>query len=132
MGVECYKVEQRNGRKDYVCQLCGKRIVKGREHIYESGRYEGSFFGHRRHIHCNAIADAFFAESWTEDEYNEDDIWNYCREEGCRGCSPDIREDCIDDMKNPFWCPKVIERLTKGNDQRAALTSLAENREDGQ
>ncbi len=130
MGVDYYRVEQRKARNDYVCQLCGKAIRKGREHIYESGRYDGSFFVHRRHIHCNAIADAFFAEPWSDNEYSEDEIWSYCREYGCFWCPPGKREDCIDDMVNPYWCRKVIEKLTAGNDQRAALQSLEENRED--
>lgn len=132
MGVECYKVEQRKGRKDYVCQLCGVRIRKGEEHIYESGRYDGSFFGHRRHIHCNAIADAFFAEPWTDDEYSEDEIWDYCREYGCCSCNEEQRDMCMDGEGNPYWCQKVIEKLLDGNDKRAALESIAMNREDGQ
>ena len=60
MGVECYKIEQRKGRKEYICQLCGEKIRKGREYICESGRYDGEFFEHKRHIHCDALFNAYF------------------------------------------------------------------------
>ena len=128
--VDCYKVEQRKSRKEYECQLCGLKILKGREYICESGRYEGKFFENKRHIHCNAIADAFFAEPWSENEYSEYEIWDYCRDYGCHACPKEKREECIDDIVNPFWCPNVIQLLLSGNEQRAALQSLQDNRED--
>ena len=55
MSCEFYRTEQRKAGKDYVCQLCGKAIRKGREHVYESGKYDGEIFSNRRHIHCDAL-----------------------------------------------------------------------------
>lgn len=126
MGVECYKIEQRKGREEYICQLCGEKIHKGREYICESGRYDGTFFEHKRHIHCNAIAEAYFSEPWSEDEYTEDEILDYVRDVCC-GCQKYHDDECEAD---PYACEKVIRKLVPESLQGAALRSVEENRED--
>ena len=125
--VECYGTEQRKARKEYECQLCGEKILKGRDYIYEHGLYDGKFFNHRQHIHCNAIFEAYFAEPHTDLEYSEDEIWDYVREV-CSGCPMYEYDEC---EKNPYFCQTVIEKRVPENLWGAALESIKANREDG-
>jgi len=124
MGCDFYNSEQRVGRKDYACQLCMRVIPKGTEHIYESGKFDGNYFSHRRHIHCDAILRAFWDE-WSEDEYDEQEVYDFIRE-ACFGCEKWHEDECEED---PFWCRKVIETLLEGTDRMAALESAGLNRE---
>ena len=125
--VECYGTEQRKARNEYPCQLCGEKILKGRDYIYEHGKYEGRFFENRRHIHCNAIFEAYFDNPGTDDEYTEDDIWDYVRDV-CSQCPMYEYNEC---EKNPYSCPTVIEKRVPENLRGAALDSIEANREDG-
>lgn len=125
MGVECYTVEQRKGRKDYVCQLCGEKIRKGTEHIYESGRYGGEFFSNRRHIWCDALFNAYFDDGG-DNEYTEDDILEFVRDVCC-SCALWHEDEC---EANPWKCPIVLERRLDENMARVAKASIKEQ-EDG-
>ena len=124
--VVCYTVEQRKSRKEYNCQLCNQKILKGREYICESGRYDGEFFEHKRHIHCNAIFEAYFSEPWIDDEYTEDEIFDYVRDVCC-GCALWHDDSC---EINPYTCETVIRKLVPANEQGAAMESVEANQED--
>lgn len=124
--VECYTEEQRKSRKEHECQLCGKKILKGREYICESGRYDGEFFEHKRHIHCNAIFEAYFSEPWTDNEYDEDMIYEYVRDV-CSGCQEYEYDQC---NRDPYSCETVIRKLVPESVQGAAMESVEANRED--
>lgn len=124
--VEFYNREQRKGRKDYVCQLCGRRIRAGREHIYESGKYDGEIFSNRRHIHCDAVLEAFW-DAASADEWDEQEVCEYVRDAVCSAC-PLWHDDSCEE--SPYWCPVAIEKLVKGNAGTAAIISIQENRED--
>jgi len=123
--VQFYTQEQRKSRKEYKCQLCGETIRKGLDYINEHGNYDGRFFEHRRHIHCNAIFEAYCAEPWVDEEYSEDDIWDYVR----GACCPEYRNDECED--NPFSCRTVIEKLVPESLWNVCQESIYGNREDG-
>ena len=126
MGVECYKIEQRKGRKEYICQLCGEKIRKGREYICESGRYDGKFFEHKRHIHCDALFNAYFDDGG-DPEYTEDEIYEFVRETCC-SCQLWHDDEC---EESPWTCHVVLEKRLNEQAARAAKQSIEENREDG-
>lgn len=126
MGVECYKIEQRKGRKEYICQLCGEKIRKGLEYICESGRYDGEFFEHKRHIHCDALFNAYFDDGG-DPEYTEDEIYEFVRETCC-SCQLWHDDEC---EASPWTCPVVLEKRLDEQAARAAKQSIEENREDG-
>ena len=125
MSCDFYRTEQRKAGKDYVCQLCGKAIRKGREHVYESGKYDGEIFSNRRHIHCDALLDSFWAIA-PMDEWDEQEVYEYVREV-CAACPLWHDDSCVE---SPYWCPVVIEKLVEGNARTAAIISIQENRED--
>ena len=40
------------GRKDYRCEWCGQKILRGEQHIHFVGRWEGEFQDWRMHPEC--------------------------------------------------------------------------------
>ena len=127
--MEFYNCEQRKGRKEYRCELCGKPILKGREHIYESGKWDGQLFDRRRHIHCHALAEAYFDQAY-DNEYTVDQICDWVSEV-CSDFCQDEHEEEYDNCDVPVWeCPRVFETLLHPQTVRAALESVEQNRED--
>lgn len=117
--MEFYNSEQRKGRKDYRCEMCSKIIPKGTEHIYESGKWDGSIFERRRHIHCHLLAEAYFAQAY-DLEYTTDEIEDYISEICC-DCPG--REECA---KETWECEKIFDALLDDNEKRAARESVEE------
>lgn len=107
---------QTQARKRHKCHICGKAILPGCEYIHEKQKYDGRFFDLKRHLHCDAILDAYLDGS-SESEYSDDAVWDFvsdicgelfaewiCTEE-------DYYDKC--DKQRCFECPLVFKRLLK-------------------
>lgn len=124
---------QRKARKQHYCDICGKSILPGCEYIQERMKANGEFLNLRRHIHCDAILDAFLCET-SPDEYDSEMValWagRCCDDLNDEGkCSDDdFYERC--DKENCFECDLVLERLLDRSVLEAARRSVRENSED--
>lgn len=92
--------EQRKARKAHKCDLCGKYISKGAEYIYTTYVFDGHIYTEHRHIHCDAVINAAFAE-YDAESYDEClyGIWEDICE---RLCSYDQLEEC--DLTTTLSC----------------------------
>lgn len=125
--LEFVRKDQYRARKDYPCHLCGETIRKGAEYIYEVNKYDGLVSDYRRHIHCDALLDAWAAETG-DDEYTDEEIGEFLYDQVC-SCCPYIEEDECD--KTPcFSCEIVQEALLTPTMLAAAKQSVRENMED--
>lgn len=133
MSVEFDRREQRRARIRHTCHMCGKPILKGREYIYHTQKYEGQINTFKRHIHCDALVIAALdgplrgEYEWTDDEITEalrevcydlhqkgtceDGDYDECGNTDCYGCYLVQREL----IKDPTIL-KAAERSVKEND----------------
>lgn len=124
---------QHKARKRHVCDLCGKDILPGCEYINERMRLHGEFLNLHRHIHCDAILDAFMC-AVGPDEYDSETvaIWasSHCDDLNDEGaCSnDDFYESC--DKECCFECDLVLERILDGAILAAAKKDVRDNMED--
>lgn len=131
--LEFDRNEQRTARRNHICQLCRKPILRGNEYIYESQKYDGKINTYKRHIHCDALLDAFLKSDWFDgQEYTDDEVHEWL----CDQCNilfhhgkcseEDYYEKC--DMEGCFECELVQEKvLTKPEIFRAAKQSARDN-----
>lgn len=111
--------ERRKARKDHRCDVCGKPILKGCEYVVESQKHDGEIYIFHRHIHCNALLEAYQASNWCDgDEYSIDefvewlsDLCNDLYHEG------KCEENC--DKKRCFECPLIFEKTLEPERARA-------------
>lgn len=130
--LEFYKSEQRKARKNYMCDVCGRPILRGRDYIYASQKYDREIQTSHRHIHCDALLDAFFAsDRYDGVKYSIDKVLDWlfdlCNElYRQRKCSDkDYYEKC--DMERCCECPLIFEKALKPEIRRAAEQSVRDN-----
>lgn len=124
--LEFIRKEQYRAKKDYTCHLCGETIRKGREYIYEVNKWEGMVNDYRRHIHCDALLDAWAAETG-DDEYTDTEISEYICDRVCSRCVCGEEDEC--DKAPCFSCEIVQEALLTPTMLAAARQSVRENME---
>lgn len=125
--LEFQRVEQYRARKDYKCDLCGKTICKGRQYVYEVQKFYGDLQEIRRHIHCDALLDAYLCETGA-DEYTADSVSDYACDLVCSGCQFGQEDEC--DKTPCFSCEIVHKALLTPTMLNAARQSVRENMED--
>ena len=71
-------------RKEYRCDLCGRKIPKGFTAVYKKGKFMGDFFSV---CHCNTCAELgkYFYDFVTDCEgyYSSEDLTNSMRDFEC-------------------------------------------------
>ena len=93
--IECQNIEQRQARKKYSCQLCGKTIFPGKEYIHETFKGDNGFETLRRHIHCDAMLNVYNTEYNTDEYYNDNEVTDALWEEACEQiCGEDQWGEC--------------------------------------
>lgn len=43
------------GRKQHVCEQCGRPIFIGEKHLYSAGKLDGDFSAYREHLDCHDL-----------------------------------------------------------------------------
>lgn len=120
---------QRKARKRYECHLCGKAILPGCEYIHESYKQnEGMIVTLKRHIHCDAILDAYNEKFNTESYYDEEEVLQTIWSEVCKNlCDEEQEEDCLSDPCCVFSCELCQKELLKQPALGAAIQSVKDN-----
>ncbi len=114
--------EQYRARRDYTCHLCGGMIRAGTEYIYVVSKYEGRLNDYRRHIHCDALLNAWAAETGAC-EFSEYEIGEYLYDEVCRSCGLRETDGCAE--VTAFSCDAVLTALL--NASPTLLTAARES-----
>lgn len=134
MSDDFWRQEQRKARKGHRCDVCGKPIIKGREYVYVSQKYEGEIQTFHQHIHCDALLNAFMESDWFDGtEYSIDEVHEWlsdmCNELFHDGiCSEeDYEENC--DKGRCYECALIREKVLKPEIRRAAEQSVKDNKE---
>lgn len=119
--------EQRKARKQYKCHLCCENILKGNQYIYETYSYDGHIHTCHRHIHCDAMMDAWLSQ-YCQDECTFDEIYYGIVEDVCqRICTYEETLEC--DYDNPYACEKCQRKLLDPSILGAAMQSVRDNTE---
>ena len=96
-------VKQVRARKEYECHLCGKKILKKKWHMVEKYRDDNGYTTVRRHIHCDAMLDAFNAHFNPGKNYTDEKVTDtLCKKLCCRICDAEEREKC--DKTDVYGC----------------------------
>ena len=100
--VKLIRYEQRKARKEYLCQICGKGILPGKQYMYYSCMSGNRYLSFFCHIHCDAMLRAWDAKMRERNE--ETHLVNPL----------DADEMKADIQKNVCWiCVKLRERGTE-------------------
>lgn len=113
-------------RKVHYCHLCGKKIQPGCQYVQEKTNTEGKWETMNRHIHCDAMLDAWsdiYGGDGYEDEYQiMDDIWEHV----CEGiCTEADRNNC--GLHQIFACERCQKEMLNPSILGAAMQSVREN-----
>lgn len=126
MSDEIQRVTQRKARKRHQCQLCGNDILPGCEYVHEAGKYEGRFYEFHRHIHCDAMLDAYNGNYNQEYEYTVDEVTSTLWLETCRIlCGEEQRDEC--DPSDLYSCELCQRKLLHNTVLDAAIKSVRDN-----
>ena len=132
MSLEFERREQRRARKPYRCDVCDKPILKGREYIHVTQKFDGEIHTFRQHIHCDALVDAYAGSDWSDGwEYSADEVreWlgDMCVDLYHEGKCPerDFLENC--EQTGCFECARIRERALRPEVRRAAAQSVKDN-----
>jgi hypothetical protein len=100
-----YDAKPRKARKEHTCDLCINKIKKGESYIATAGKWEGDFFRHKLHIHCDAWLDKYLQDTnQRECSFEEVRDWLY---EKCRVCEHND-EDCTVGLE-PYNCKEELD-----------------------
>jgi ribosomal protein S27E len=127
--VQFQSIEQRKARKKHECHLCGKPILPGCEYIHENFKNEGGkITSLKRHIHCDAMLDAYNEKFNTEEFYDEPEVLETIWQEVCKKiCGEEQWEECFDDPSCMMSCELCQRELVHPSALGAAIQSVREN-----
>ena len=124
--VDIQRIEQKKARKRYECQLCGKPILPGNQYIHETFKGDEGFRTLRRHIHCDAMLNAYNSEYNFDEYYDEWEVTETLWDELCKQiCDEDQRDEC--DMCDLYGCQLCQEKLLQPSILGAAKESVRDN-----
>lgn len=120
------QVKEMIARKEHTCHLCGKKICAGSQYVQEKTKIDGRYRTMNRHIHCDAMLNAWsdiYCEDGEYDEYQiMDDIWEHV----CQGiCSEQDRNNC--GLVCIFSCERCQREMLDASILGAAMQSVKEN-----
>ena len=121
-------INQKKARKRYECHLCGKAILPGNQYIHETFRGDDGFQTLRRHIHCDAILDAYNSDYNCDEYYDDNEVAETLWSEVCkRICSEERQDEC--DMSDLFACELCQRKVLHPSIIGAAIQSVRDNDE---
>lgn len=100
-------------RKEHVCDLCGGIIGKGEVYHRYSGKYDGEMFDDKYHLVCQNIISAY-CEKTGDNEYDNDYICDWLRDEHCLECSKYNNDECDSLLLS---CPIIREHYQKKEEE---------------
>lgn len=121
--LEFSRTEQRKARKDHKCDVCGKPILKGREYVFVSQKYDGEINTFHQHIHCDAVAAAYTEEYGGIEQVEDVADWLVC--EVCESCPE--RATCGAGKYDTFACEIVHKNVLPATLLAAARESVRRN-----
>lgn len=106
--LEFYKSATPKARKEYICDLCGQKILKGETYHRYSGKYNGDMFDDKQHLTCRNIINAY-CSAIGENEYDDDSISDWLHDKYCFDCKHYDEDDC----EHPcvLDCPLIREHF---------------------
>lgn len=128
--TEFTNVQQHKARKRYVCHLCGSAILPGAEYVYEASKWDGELHQMRRHIHCDAILNAY-CDKEEVCEYTESEVLEWACDNACAGCRHANEDGVCEDGGTDavFVCEIAQEKLLPPQYLEAAKKSVVDNDE---
>ena len=113
-------------RKEHQCHLCGKQIRSGCQYVQEKIQTDGKWQTQNRHIHCDAMLNAWkdiYGGDGYDDEYQiMDDIWEHV----CKGiCTEADRNNC--GLHYIFACERCQSEMLDPVILGAAIQSAKDN-----
>lgn len=110
--------------------MCGRNILTGAEYVYECQKFNGEILQMRRHIHCDAMLEAYF-DAEQPDEYGESEVHEWVCDRSCNGCPHADSGDCEAAGTDAVWgCAFAQRAILPRSVQAAAKRSVLENDED--
>ena len=124
--TEVISREQRKARKQHECHLCGKSILPECEYIHETYKGDNGFVTLRRHIHCDAMLDAYNSEYNPEEDYDEREVTETLWSELCKQlCDDQQLDEC--NMDDLYGCELCQRKLLPPSVLGAAKQSVKDN-----
>lgn len=113
---------QRRAQQTHTCNDCGLPILRGNEYISIRGQRGGRYFYRKTHIHCDAVINAYSAETGCEvDRSDLKAVVAWLRSRTCPGCINSQR--CFRIGQDLFGCKVVLRRVLPPTVLSAALQS---------
>lgn len=107
MSVEFYNQQVRTARKEHICTLCRRPILKGDEYVDTVCKcYGENLYTSKMHFHCDDLTHRYVDFLEPDEEYNEDDVLNDIYEKLCANC--ESRASCKYKHYEIPMCSKVI------------------------
>ncbi len=122
-------ITQRKAQKLHFCDDCGRPILRGCEYLSIHGQQNGKYFYKKEHIHCDAVVNAYCAETGREVFYGRlDSVVEWLRDSVCPGCIES--GTCRRAGQDTFSCQIALRRVLPPTVLYAALQSVKENEEE--
>lgn len=129
--MEHLQRKQQRSRKRHDCHLCGKQIAAGVEYIQD--KYvadDKKIVTLKRHIHCDAMLQAYNSTYNDDDVYEEQDVMDTIWQEVCKDiCGEEEREECFEDPACMYSCYLCQTKMLHPSILGAAVRSVRENYE---
>lgn len=117
---------QQKARKIHFCNDCGKPILPGCEYINTRISHNGKKVSKKEHIHCDAVINAYCAETGNEVCYERlDPVCKWICDEVCVKCK--YADECTIGGQEMFSCRHVLTRILSPTVLSAALQSAKDN-----
>ena len=124
---EILKRHQYVASKRYQCGVCGKPILEGASYIVETqARGTKQITTGRRHIHCDAMLEAYMKAEDPEDKKTVHEITEALWEKCCfKLCDENQRNECS--MNDIYGCELCQEKMLPPLMVIAAKNSVIDN-----
>ena len=120
------KTKQARAKQRYICHLCRKPILFGNQYMAETRKDERGYTTLHRHIHCDAMLEAYKRYYSDELYYSERQVTKVLREKLCKYiCDEKQRGEC--GPEDVFACELSQERILSPTVMGAAKESVREN-----
>ena len=121
--MEFYSEACYTARKEHRCEMCGRKIARGEQYVYQSGKWDGDFFTRKLHRQCNLLLYDYCTE--VDEEFTYSSVLEYAEEQYCHDCEHaacnDDREGWTECKEDVTTCPKVLTKMMDGRGTQAAV-----------
>lgn len=113
--MEFYTETYHKARKPHKCDCCFKVIVPGERYLYQSGKWDGSFFTRAWCEDCADIANWYFSSDYNfnGEEFDYDWIDEAACEEFCAKCAHGSRNNDDCNLRSIWHCRILLTEIRK-------------------